>query len=88
MIMKWQNLILVGILISFLLSLVIADSSDYLISDNFTGSDYNAASNTEDTAPPTLRPTAVISWSDVTMVSGKIRNFQKEFRYESGFTRE
>jgi len=80
--------VLVGLIFLNLISVVYADSSEPLISDNFSDTGFHAGSETPGSDNPSLRPAAVMSWSDVTMVSGKIRNFQKEFRYESGFTRE
>ncbi|MDD1729903.1 MAG: hypothetical protein LUQ50_12635 [Methanospirillum sp.] len=55
-----------------------------LVSDNYTGSGQHGAVDTDGT-DPAYRPAAVMSWSDKTMVSGLIKNFQKSFRYESGF---
>ncbi|WP_319578272.1 hypothetical protein [uncultured Methanospirillum sp.] len=86
MIPRYQYPVIAGIILLLLISSALADSSDRLVSDNFSSS--SAGSGPPDPGTPALRPAAIMSWSDVTMVSGKIRNFQKEFRYESGFTHE
>nr|WP_319540488.1 hypothetical protein [uncultured Methanospirillum sp.] len=86
MIPRYRYPVIAGIVLLLLISSALADSSNRLVSDNFSSS--IVGSGPPDPVTPTLRPAAVMSWSDVTMVSGKIRNFQKEFRYESGFTHE
>jgi len=86
MITRYRYPVIAGIILLLLISSALADSSNRLISDNFSGS--GSGYGSPDPGHPVLHPVAVMSWSDVTMISGKIRNFQKEFRYESGFSHE
>lgn len=44
-----------------------------------------AGNNAIDDLPSSSMVASTMSWSDKTTVSGKIRNFFKDFKYQSGF---
>ena len=85
--MNVNHLLLIGgilLLLTLLISPGLGETTLPSVSDNYTGTGQHGAAGTDDT-DPAYRPAAVMSWSDHSMVSGLIKNFQKSFRYESGF---
>lgn len=79
-------LLITGVLL-LLIGITVADSGSNSTHVNSTG-DVNAngdSSDDSDQLQNGSKVSATMSWVDKTTVSGKIRNFLKDFKYQSGF---